>query len=155
MKGAKHGSTDDAAAHVAGPWFDKFNQPTEDQLIAGLPEASRSLASTLLASLRDELGCETAIQWHGLPWRWAITICPRGSNKPCLFLVCDPRRLVVGVCLSLDSLEQLEIKKLAATTRDAVSHAPAVAESVWLELELAAQSACNDALALARATIKK
>ncbi|MEL6328847.1 MAG: hypothetical protein AAFR38_04240 [Planctomycetota bacterium] len=134
----------------AGVWSDRFVQPELDVLLDAIDGAKLPAVREFLDRTLEHFEAKARVSWRGLPWRWTVEIVVPGEDEPIAFVVCNPVRPGVAVSVRLTTLETVQASDLSAAARDAVTHAPAVGDRLWIELDATANATLGDVRALAR-----
>ena len=112
-------------------WEARFNQPTPDQLRAGLPPAAARLMDRVQHAMSQLDGVAQGIRWYGECWRWSIEYRTDHSDEPLALLIPSPADLRLAVPLTCEFLRALPTSRLPRTVRDGLELARESFDSRW------------------------
>ena len=112
-------------------WEARFNEPTPDQLRAGLPPAAARLMDRVQRSLTRLDGVAQGLRWYGECWRWSIEYRTDHSAEPLALLIPSPADLRLAVPLTREFLQALPTSRLPRTVRDGLELARESFDSRW------------------------
>ena len=112
-------------------WEARFNEPTADQLRAGLPPAAARLMDRVRRSLNQLDGVVEGLRWYGECWRWSIEYRTDHSAEPLALLIPSPHDLRLAVPLTCEFLRALPTSRLPRTVRDGLELARESFDSRW------------------------
>ena len=112
-------------------WEARFNQPTPDQLRAGLPYAAARLMDKARRCLNRLDGVVEGLHWYGECWRWSIEYRTDHSAEPLALVIPAPHDLRLAVPLTLEFLQALPTSRLPRTVRDGLEMARESFDSRW------------------------
>lgn len=113
---------------VLESWKSRFETPTIDALLAGVPVEARAE----MEAFRKRVG-RSSVRWKGTPWRWTIQI-DYPDGHACL--VPDPESPRVAIALSAGFFAEHPPETLPRPARDLLLNAVSVGEVVWSEWSL-------------------
>ncbi|MFG0327410.1 MAG: hypothetical protein ACF8SC_09130 [Phycisphaerales bacterium JB037] len=138
---------------IPNAWSCKFQTPTIDLLLADLPKTDRPAFDLAREALAEIDTARETLEWHGIPWRWALRYTTRGSADPFAYLVPDPAAPLLCLPVPGELLRDTEVAKLARTVREGVASGTRVGELVWCHWQLVAKSLVPDLVGFARACL--
>ncbi len=112
-------------------WEARFNQPTPDQLRAGLSPAAARLMDRVQRCLNQLDGVVVGLRWYGECWRWSIEYRTELSDEPLALLIPSPADLRLAVPLTREFLQALPTSRLPRTVRDGLELARESFDSRW------------------------
>ncbi len=112
-------------------WEARFNEPTPDQLRAGLPPAAARLMDRVQRSLNQLEGVVEGLRWYGECWRWSIEYRTELSADPLALLIPSPADLRLAVPLTCEFLRALPTSRLPRPVRDGLELARESFDSRW------------------------
>ena len=131
-------------------WNDKFRQPCEDELRAGLSKPLQLVFDDARQRLIQlEPGSETLV-WQGVPWRWTFVYATDGGaeSRAFAYVIPDPARLQICVPLSNEIVERLPLKRMKKSIRDGVVFARHVAGVSWPTWDIPTKGALDEVFEL-------
>ena len=129
-------------------WSNRFEQPSVEQLIAGLGSEHAQLVDRLREELRKlNPGATERVEWQGLPWRWTLTYrSPASPDQPWAFLAPDTECPRFAMPVHVDDLDAIPHAKLRKTTREAFATAKRVGDTFWPSWDIGSQATLADVL---------
>ena len=112
-------------------WEARFNEPTTDQLRAGLRPAAARLMDRIRRCLNQLDGVVEGIRWYGECWRWSIEYRTDLSAEPLALLIPSPADLRLAVPMTCEFLRALPTSRLPRTVRDGLELARESFDSRW------------------------
>ncbi len=112
-------------------WEARFNEPTPDQLRAGLAPAAARLMDRVQRCVNQLDGVVEGIRWYGECWRWSIEYRTELSDEPLALLIPSPADLRLAVPLTCEFLRALPTSRLSRTVRDGLELARESFDSRW------------------------
>ncbi len=131
-------------------WNDKFRQPTEDELRAGLSKPLQQVFDDARERLVELDGESESLVWQGVPWRWTFvyTIEGAGESRALAYVIPDPARLQICVPLTNEMVEKLPLKRMKKSIRDGVVFARHVAGVSWPTWDIPTATALDEVFEL-------
>ena len=136
---------------VQTPWENRWEQPTLEQLIAGIEDPRRETFQSVIAGLESYDFFEANITWGGDGWKWTYELSIPGVHTPgplepnaFIYIVFDPReepyRPQIYLPLSDELIAKLPFKKLNRYIRDGIKGSKLANEIVWTQWSPGAQT---------------
>lgn len=115
-------------------WVDVFAQPSRESLVGELAPEDAAAFEAVAASLASREGWKTALEWLGLPWRWAYVYNAAGTERPATaYLIPDPRGSRVCIPVPIAGGAVPDMKSLTKPVRTRLEQAAIIAGYIWPE----------------------
>lgn len=132
-------------------WEDRFQSPTLDDLRAGLAKQHAQLFDQAREQLLAFDGVRESVVWHGVPWRWTVTIAPAGDPRsPIAYLIPQPGRPLVAIPLPVEALSSIPLRRMSKAIRDGIVFAAEVGGVHWPTWELQSKPLIDEIVNLLR-----
>ncbi len=117
------------------PWEDRWNQPTEPQLLEPIGEQHHKYFAHLMQLLDQFEGVRRTVVWYGRSWRWTIqyeVYDAEGRSLGVLAYII-PRPESPQICISLTEAQvaKLPMRRLNRYIRDGIQAAKAAVTTHW------------------------
>jgi hypothetical protein len=136
-------------ANTAMIWSNRFTEPSEADLLAGLTREFRRLIERVYSKCDAIDAGERRVLWYGVPWRWTIEIALRDGG-PLAFVIAEPGRPQLTVPLDATDLDRLPMRRLSKGVREGILGARAVGNMLWPEWELTSNTQVDELMILVR-----
>ncbi len=145
----------DMQAHTS-PWMDRFDEPSEQDLLEALPAEARVLTDLFRQGIDRLPDMSCTVEWQGLPWRWVLTYDAPGvrADRAVAYLVPDPEAPRVAVPIDVEQVPRLLGPRSARTLREGVTHSSVVGDVVWTEWVLVTKVLTESLCKLVAATLE-
>jgi hypothetical protein len=117
------------------PWYNRWENPTEAQLMAPYGEPIDTLLPKLFNLAAEQVpGLERQLLWHGTSWRWSFhyTAPTRDGGRDTLFyFVPNPLEHVIAIPMFPDMLQHVPVRRLNKYVRDGIRGAKWAVTTRW------------------------
>lgn len=107
-----------ATTYTRLAWNDRYNQPTPEQLRAGLNEEPGKHFDALRAFLRELDDVSETTAWYGECWRWTVEYRLANHEEPLALLIPSPEDLQLALPINPDMTDSLPARPLKRAVRE-------------------------------------
>jgi len=134
------------------PWYNRWAQPSLEELIAPLSTARKATFDTLIKELDQVKELNRSLDWYGPGWHWALAYTFKDEEAGDLGVLCyivpNPEATEIVVPLADEHIEKLPIKRLNKLIREGIDVAKCAVETHWAAWSPVNQSEVNHVLDL-------
>jgi len=132
-------------------WEDRFEHPSLVQLLMHLPRQQ----SQLILQAREEIlalgSIQDSIEWHGIPWRWALTFTIDGDpGRPWAYIIPQAGKPILSLPISAEAIGSLPARKLSKAVRDGILSASQVGDACWPQWDLTSKPLLEEIMVVVR-----